>query len=304
MNKKNLSVIITCHNDEKYINQCIRSITFQLCDDVEVICVDDASEDNSLQIINQYSSQIKIKQFNENVGLSCARNEAIKIANGNYLMFVDADDYIATDSLSCILHMARKGCYDIIMGLMEVFKETPDVKERWNDPIIENPAIFENKSVDEIIGELHNLKLKIAPVQKYIVKKNFIEENSLWFENVLHEDQLWTPQALCFARLIGFVNCKFYFHRIRKNSLGDRFDENVCISYLETCKKLLSIVPKISSCKKITFLRSRCKYLLLKIDSCIVEWDLDRRQSFIDSNKEDIQKLSNELELRLINFRG
>lgn len=304
MIKKYLSIIINCHNDEQYILQCIESIITQVINGIEIICVDDASEDNSIKIINHYASQVKIKRFNKNVGLSYARNAALKIANGNYIMFVDGDDYISNGALERILTFINFNSCDVLMGLMEVFKDSPDVLDRWNDPVIKDLSVFENKSVGEIFTLMCDLKLKIAPVQKYIIKKSFIETNSLWFEDVLHEDQLWTPKMLCCAKNVGFMNYKFYYHRIRKNSLGDRFDENVCKSYFQTCKKLLSFASELSDSNKINFLKSRCEYLLVKINNRISEWDLQRLETFLSNNKTNISELTSSLDLHLNILEG
>lgn len=302
MDSLNLSIVITCHNDEKYIKQCIESIVSQINENVEVICIDDASSDNSRILLQQYVSAITLKYFQENVGLSYARNAGVKMAHGDYIMFVDGDDFIAQESLEPILLAVLEKKFDVIFGLMEVFKDAPDVADRWNDPIIEDASIFENKTDGEILTNIHNMKLKIAPVQKYIVKKEFIFSNNLWFENVLHEDQLWTPKMLCSAQGIGFINSKFYCHRIRKNSLGDRFDEEVCNSYFSTCENLLAFAFTIVDNNKVKFLKDRCKYLLQKINYRIKEWDIARRKKFLSKFKTTICNLHRKLDFEIIDF--
>lgn len=302
MDSFKLSIVITCHNDGKYIKQCIESIISQTNGKIEVICVDDASTDNSRTLLHSYEPTITLKYFQENIGLSLARNAAIKIAHGEYIMFVDGDDFIASDTLERILLAISGKKFDVVFGLMEVFKDTSDVADRWNDPIIEDSSIFENKSDGEILTNIHKMKLKIAPVQKYILRKQFILNNNLWFEDVLHEDQLWTPKMLCSAQGIGFLNTKFYYHRIRKNSLGDRFDEEVCNSYFSTCEKLLAFAINIVDNDKAMFLRERCKYLLQKINYRINEWDIERRKNFLYKFKTTICNLHKKLNLEIIGF--
>ncbi|MDE7100579.1 MAG: hypothetical protein K2O05_01850, partial [Anaeroplasmataceae bacterium] len=106
-----------------------------------------------------------------------------------------------------------------------------------------------------------------------------------------------TPKMLCCANSIGFLNYKFYFHRIRKNSLGDRFDESVCESYFQTCKKLIKLANKITDENKAVFLKSRCTYLIRKIHIRINNWDDNRRKVFLDNNKENIHELTSILNL-------
>ena len=96
-----VSVIIPVYNTEKYLEKCLDSVCNQTLSDIEIICVDDCSTDNSLNILKEYAqkdNRIKLIEFKENKGAAAARNEGIKAATGEYIGFIDSDDYPETDS--------------------------------------------------------------------------------------------------------------------------------------------------------------------------------------------------------------
>jgi glycosyltransferase involved in cell wall biosynthesis len=92
-----VSIIIPVYNKENYLKKCLDSVCNQTLQDIEIICINDCSEDKSLSILNDYSGKddrIRIIDFQENKGVSAARNAGIKAANGEFVAFVDSDDYI------------------------------------------------------------------------------------------------------------------------------------------------------------------------------------------------------------------
>ena len=107
---KKISVIIPIYNVEKYVEECLESVLSSKLDDIEIICVDDASNDGSLYKIEQLSakdSRIKIIRHEKNMGLSEARNTGLKYATGKYVLFVDSDDFISSDALSILFREAE-----------------------------------------------------------------------------------------------------------------------------------------------------------------------------------------------------
>ena len=94
MKKVKVSIIVPIFNVDKYLEACLDSLICQTLKDIEIICVNDGSTDNSLEILNQYQGKEKrLKIFSqENKGVSAARNLGLQIAKGDYILFVDADD--------------------------------------------------------------------------------------------------------------------------------------------------------------------------------------------------------------------
>lgn len=302
MEKYVLSIIITSYNDDQYIEECLQSIIKQGDPQIEIICVDDNSTDETLKKLRTFSKYLNLVELKQNLGLANARNLAIKISKGSYIMFVDGDDYIAKNSIKYFMPILLENKTDLIIGLIEEFKDTVNVPNTWNEPTIDR-KIFKGLSNEEILLNLHKYGLKVAPAQKYIIRKSLITKNDLWFENILHEDQLWTPQLLCLANKILYCDFKFYFHRVKLYSLGNRFDEEVCKSYFYICSKLLVFMSLIPDSGKIQFLKERCIYLLNKIDKKIATWSPQRRSLFLNNNNDNILTLLNTFSLDLKNLK-
>ena len=112
----NFSIIVPVYNAEKYLSDCLKSLIGQTCSDVEIICINDGSTDNSLKILQEYANKdSRIKIINqENQGVSIARNNGINIAQGEYLLFVDADDWISESMCEDLFNSIKASKSDII----------------------------------------------------------------------------------------------------------------------------------------------------------------------------------------------
>ena len=294
-NKYILSLIITCYNEEKYIERCIDSILKQFRKGVEIIVINDCSTDSSSTIINRYNAQIKSFSLSQNHGLSYARNYGIQHSQGQYLMFVDGDDYIADGILFELTKRLIEENPDILFGLIETFKESPSVIDRWNEPDITNSRIFDNKSTGEILLKILDLKFKMPPAQRYIVRKEFIMENGLLFESIFHEDELWTPQILCLAKTITFIHKTVFYHMISEHGLGGRLDEPDILSYLYICQKLIDFSNQLQDEKKRLFIKKRCQYTITKIHKRLNEWNEKRKETFLNQNGKTMFKITKQL---------
>lgn len=116
-----ISVIIPVYNTEEYLGNCLTSICTQTLEDLEIICINDASEDNSLNILNDFANKdkrIKVINFRLNKGAAVARNNGIKIAKGEFISFIDSDDYLETaDFYEKLYNKAIQTNADITKGL-------------------------------------------------------------------------------------------------------------------------------------------------------------------------------------------
>ena len=116
MNENNIffSVIVPVYNVEKYIEKCIESIFNNQINDVEIIIVNDGSTDNSRNIINKYAERDNIVIIDqENAGLSAARNSGLKIAKGEYILFLDSDDYLEPEALDILYKVVCESRADL-----------------------------------------------------------------------------------------------------------------------------------------------------------------------------------------------
>ncbi len=96
-----ISILVAVYNAEKYLHKCLKSLLSQTLHNIEIICVDDASTDSSLSILNAYAKKderIKVVHLSQNVGIAKARNAGLRISTGQYIAFVDSDDWLSEDA--------------------------------------------------------------------------------------------------------------------------------------------------------------------------------------------------------------
>ena len=118
-----LSVIIPVYNTAKYLDKCLDSVCSQTLTNLEIICVDDASSDNSLKILSNYAdrdTRIRVIHFNANRGVSVARNTGLELARGEYVGFVDSDDTVASDFYEHLYKSAKETQADIVKGRVNI----------------------------------------------------------------------------------------------------------------------------------------------------------------------------------------
>ena len=131
-----ISIIIPIYNTEKYLRRCLDSVCNQTFGDIEIICINDCSTDGSLNILNEYAqkdNRIKIINFIENKGVAIARNTGIDEAQGEYISFVDADDYVDLDFFEKLYNKAIKTNSKLVVSNVQL--ETENLQKQ-NDYII------------------------------------------------------------------------------------------------------------------------------------------------------------------------
>ena len=205
-----VSIIIPVYNTEKYLERCLESITNQTLSDVEIICINDYSTDNSLNILNKFAdndNRIKIINFDKNQGASVARNKGIEIAQGEYIGFVDSDDFIDLDFYEKLYNKAKETSADISKADIRMFNnETKDSKiEDWisiNDLIKINKAYFTISFTSAIFSRQLIMDSKIR----------FPEGYSFF------EDPCFTIQIVFYANKIEFVRSSNYYYCNNCNS--------------------------------------------------------------------------------------
>lgn len=227
-----LSIIIPLYNCEKYINQCLDSIILQDFEKAsyEVIIIDDGSTDNSFTIAKAYSDRNDniqvVKQ--ENQGVACTRNNAIEIASGKYMAFVDADDMIVEGCLRTLVDIAVNNDAEIVKAThLEVPQNA--VYEEYNGRTDSKPSI-EVMTGEEAIVKV--TKLKEGYCWGYLISRELIIENNLRFppEVSFMEDWSFITQALLMCKT--FVNTNVLYYLYRRNDTS-------CVANMSTEKLLL-----------------------------------------------------------------
>lgn len=203
------SIIIPVYNVEQYIKECLDSVFNQTFKDYEVIVVNDGTEDNSMDIVNNYDVKI-INQ--KNSGLSAARNNGLKKATGEYILFLDSDDYLDKKLLEKISEVLDNSPDLIRYQVREVFDTDSSSKDYPEKE-------FNNLNGVEAFGKIAKYHF-VEPASLYFIKKEFYEKKKFKFkEGTLHEDYGLIPLVIISADVVNSINYIGYNYRQRANSI-------------------------------------------------------------------------------------
>ena len=174
---KKISVIIPVYNTEKYLKRCLDSVIAQEYKDLELVIINDGSTDNSEQLINEYKTKYPelISYYNkENTGVADTRNFGIKKAKGEYIMFLDSDDYIDTALLKNLEDYINKNI-DLIKFKLQRVNEEGETLE------IVPGATFEETTGEEGFNKLYSTDVLLDSPCVYLIKKEILTKNNLKF---------------------------------------------------------------------------------------------------------------------------
>ena len=226
-----ISVVIPVYNSESYLKQCLDSAVNQSLKDIEIICIDDGSSDNSADILKEYAendSRIKIIT-QENRGAGASRNAGILNAKGEYIYFMDSDDYLETDALEDVYNLASDKSADFVMFKIKNFNED-DGKviddDYYSMPYLKKLAGENTFSYDDVSDIA--LDLCVCPPGN-LFKRDFIKDIE-FPEGLLFEDNVFFTHALFKADSIYFYD-KFLYNRRRRN---DSTTSDISLKSLDT----------------------------------------------------------------------
>ena len=220
-----ISVIVPVYNCEDYIEESIKSILNQSFKDIEVICVDDGSTDDSLNILKELSMQdTRLKVFTqENQGSSVARNNALEKVSGDYIYFFDADDYIVDDCLEKVYSNAINNDSDIVLFKYDEYKEESFLNHSKKDIEKQFPKTdFNNFTFNCQDYRIRAFKGPFAPWFKFY-KKEFLDKYDFEFPpNLNHNDVPFHVKTILKASKISFIPEYLYHYRIdNPNSISN-----------------------------------------------------------------------------------
>lgn len=218
---KKISVIVPVYNMEKYLEKCLDSLVNQTLKEIEIIVINDGSTDNSYKILDKYKkkySDILTVINTENNGISIARNIGIKEATGEYIAFIDSDDYVDINMFSDCYLYAKKNNLDIVVldyyklyennGKLEYFK----IKDFDNTNIKNNPKLL--------------FEINSSPWNK-IYKRSLFDKTTIFPEKTKYEDLGLIPILLDKANNIGYLNKAYNYYLIRGKSETTTIDKRV-----------------------------------------------------------------------------
>ncbi len=245
INDSLVSIIVPVYNVEEYLPDCIESIINQIYKNIEIILIDDGSPDNSGLICDEYAKKDdRIKVIHKvNEGVSTGRNKGIEAAKGEFIVFVDSDDFLNPDSIEILVNKQAKNDFDFVCGKLKRItnekSEVPDIitGEYFNENVFE--SIFDILEVYGIMG----------PCAK-LFKTGIIKENELHFmEDVTFgEDSIFVLEYIEKSKSVAIINNVVYnYNCMNESSASCRYHEN----FYAYSKKFTDILKRI--CKKIQY---------------------------------------------------
>lgn len=225
MNKNmKVSLIIPVYNTEKYLAECLESAIKQDLDELEIICVNDGSTDNSALILEEYEkkdSRIKVIT-QENRGLSEARNTGVDSANGEYVCFLDSDDLLVENAISKLYQIAQEKDLEILCYDADCFYETEELKRlEYKDEYYHRKKSYNQTSIGRVLfcELIENDDFCDAAWLLFINRKWLIESGIRFYPSLIHEDCLFSFECFMTCNSIAHIKDALYLYRIRNNSI-------------------------------------------------------------------------------------
>lgn len=202
-----ITIIVTIYNIEKYIEKCIQSLISQSYKNLEILLVDDGSSDNSAEICRKYETEDNRVKYlkKKHEGVSSARNFGMDNASGQYILFVDGDDYMRQDAVESLVTELLKNEYDILVYNYYVVYDTeikmPHIKT-YNEDKNKKYILYTNSPCDKIF------------------KTDFLKNNGIKFpEGIIYEDLAVIPSLVGYTDNIGFLEEYLYYYVQHPNSI-------------------------------------------------------------------------------------
>ena len=237
-----ISVIVPVYNSENFIDKCVNSLLNQTLSEIEIVLIDDASTDNSLEILKNHEKQcpekIRIIHLPINLRQGGARNCGIEIAKGEYLGFVDSDDWIEADMYENLYNEAIKNdsdiCYCLLQQISENGKNT-SINITYHFPI---GSVSENTRKEMLVNH-------VTSIPRYIYKRSLFTENNIRFpEKLRYEDMMIDPLIIPHLSHISTVKKPLYNYFIRSNSTMTEVTDTKYLDKITVCQLIIDEYKK------------------------------------------------------------
>ncbi|WP_278539668.1 glycosyltransferase [Fusobacterium varium] len=263
-----LSIIVPIYNVEDYLEECLKSLYNIKNIKLEIILVNDGSKDNSFKIMEKFKEIYPEKTVlinKENGGLSSARNAGMKAAVGEYISFIDSDDFIDVDEFEKFFKEGQKNKLDVMVGNMRYYTPEKTGDSLFRSNIVKNSGIV--NGIDFFWNLFQKPKCFREEVVDDIYKREFLVKNNIWFnENIVHEDSEFTPLVYLKAEKVKYIDRAFYFYRQRTGSIMNKVSEKSIVSLESICEKFFIECKNLDSKKGKEVLSS----LILSFYSVVV----------------------------------
>lgn len=233
-----VSIIVPVYNVSQYITKCLDSIYGQTYKNIELILVDDCGSDDSMTVVHDYlashvSIDVRIISHQKNRGLSAARNSGMEKASGEYVYFLDSDDYITSDCIEALVKPLNNKKYDVVVGDYQY----SDGKK--SDLKLHNEELSGQQILDSYADGLWYVM-----AWNKLCRKDFLLDNNLTFEEgYLHEDVIWSFKLACKAQSMYIINNVTYNYLVRSSSIMTSMSiEHDVTVYLKAFDKIIDFV--------------------------------------------------------------
>ena len=222
MRNKLVSIIIPAYNVEAYVDRCLDSVIRQTYDSLEIICIDDSSTDATLEKLEQWKQKdmrVRCVKNESNLGLSRTRNKGMEIAKGEYIFFLDADDYLELNCIEILVTTSDKNKTDMLGYSFKTEFENSNIAEKYNTMIADGREIELTDGKDYFIQDVDSKTVHCMSVS-YLYRTEFIRNNNLQFETgIIHEDMLFYFQCLMHAERVKLISEALYHYCMRERSI-------------------------------------------------------------------------------------
>lgn len=244
MEKIDVSVIVPVYNSEKYIKRCIDSILNQESISLEIIIIDDGSEDGSLNICKEYEQKYKNISIiaSSNNGPAAARNKGIVAARGKYLTFVDSDDYISKGMYNKMFSLTRSSSVDVVIcGFMKT--STDENYTSYLSKLLLPNKIYKDKEITNVIlkSYYNGIDIVIPSLCNKLYKTKILKDNKLLIdENYVRAEDYWFNfEVFKLAKSVVYIDEPYYNYWNNENSVMHTYRENQFEQSTKTHERLL-----------------------------------------------------------------
>ena len=263
--KVKISVVIPVHNTGEYLDRCLNSVCGQTLSEIEIICIDDGSEDDSASILKKYAeTDERVIVFSQaRLGVSSARNRGINESHAEYIFFVDSDDYLAEDALEKVYSVMSASDLDIVIFQSMAFTDNSEYKRRAENITKylsfkeDYPGVYTGK---DLLVKFYDNSNYIVNVWNKCYRSSLIKDNNIGFiEGIIHEDVSFSFECMVMASRVMCINDVLYFYRQRDESITTTKTsfENVYGRYI--CAK--RIYSRLKEMDDAAFVEKQMKYM-------------------------------------------
>lgn len=232
-----VSVIVPVYNTEKYLKRCLDSLVNQTLKEIEIIIINDCSPDNSKQILNKYEKEynnVKVFHNKTNKGIGYNRNFGIEKATGEYIGFIDSDDYVDMTMYEKLYNKAKKDDLELVVcNFHKMLEKENSLEEITPDFIIEEQKNTVLEKTPSLLS-----KVNLAPWNK-LYKRSLLGSDIRFPEKLKYEDAIVVVKVLARAKKIGFVKDKLNYYLVRNKSETTVMDKRV-FDILEITKQIIN----------------------------------------------------------------